>query len=89
MDGYDLLPIIKGARTDYERMLFWRTRRDDAVRSGKWKYLREGDAEYLFDLSIDEREQADFKETNPDMLKNLRGEFQKWQSGVLPYPKSR
>jgi arylsulfatase A-like enzyme len=88
MDGEDLLPIIKGAQTNHDRTLFWRTRRQDAIRSGKWKYLRDGDNEYLFDLSVDEREQADFKESNPEMFKNLRSEFKKWQSGVLQYPKS-
>ena len=88
MDGDDMLPIVKGVRANYDRKLFWRTRREDAVRAGKWKYLRSGDVEYLFDLSVDEREQADFKESHPDTLKNLRDEFQKWQSGVLLYPKS-
>ncbi|MEJ7848654.1 MAG: sulfatase [Pyrinomonadaceae bacterium] len=87
MDGDDLISVVKGSQSSYDRALFWRTRRQGAVRNGKWKYLREGDNEYLFDLSKDEREQADFKESNPDILKNLRKEFQKWESGVLQYSK--
>lgn len=71
-----------------EPALFWRTRRQDAARVGKWKYPREGKDEYLFDLSVDEREQADSKGENPDMFQRLRAEFQRWQSQVLPYPKS-
>jgi arylsulfatase A-like enzyme len=88
LDGDNLLPIIRGTRSVYDRALFWRTRKQDAARGGKWKYLREGKDEYLFDLSVDEREQADFKGENPETLQWLRAEFQKWQSQVLPYPKS-
>lgn len=87
MDGVDMLPWINGTEPNRDRTLFWRTKRQDAVRSGKWKYLRDGENEFLFDLSSDEREQADFKESNRDTLASLRDEFQKWQSGVLPYPK--
>lgn len=86
LDGDDLLPIMRGTRPVYDRAFFWRTRNQDAARSGKWKYLREGKEEYLFDLSVDEREQADFKEENQDTLQRLRAEFKKWQSQVLPYP---
>lgn len=87
MDGVDLLPSMNGAQPKFDRKLFWRTRRQKAVRSGNWKYFHDGDSEFLFDLSVDEREQADFKESNPDMLKNLKNAFNEWQSGVLEYPK--
>jgi arylsulfatase A-like enzyme len=87
LDGDDLLPVIRGTRAPYERALFWRTRKQDAALLGNWKYLREGEAAYLFDLSADEREQADFKGENPQMFERARAEFQKWQSQVLPYPK--
>ncbi len=89
LDGDDLLPVSKGERAAYERTLFWRHARQDAVLSGKWKYLNDGEREYLFDLSVDQREQADFKEQNPDMLRQLRSEFQKWQAQVLPRPEGR
>lgn len=86
IDGQDLFQVIKGVRPVYERTIFWRTRRQDALRSGKWKYLKEGKSEYLFDLSVDEREQANFKEKSPDVFKQLQAEYQKWQSQMLPLP---
>lgn len=89
LDGDDLLPVSKGVRPASERKLFWRHDRQDAVRGGKWKYLNEGEREYLFDLSIDQREQADFKEQNPDVFRQLRSEFQRWQAQVLPRPEVR
>ena len=88
LDGHDLTPVITGARTPYDRTLFWRTRLQDAALSGKWKYLREGKDEFLFDLLVDEREQADFKAENPDKFQWLRTEYQKWQAQVLPYPRA-
>ena len=86
LDGDDLLPVIKGERAAYERSLFWRFRSQEAARIGKWKYLNSGEREYLFDLSVDEKEQADFKDQHPNILGRLRGEFAKWQAQMLPRP---
>ena len=89
LDGDNLLPVSKGERAASERKLFWRHGRQDAVRSGRWKYLNDGQKEYLFDLSIDQRERADFKEQHPDVFRRLRSEFQGWQAQVLPRPPAR
>jgi arylsulfatase A-like enzyme len=86
LDGDDLSSVISAKRTVYDRTFFWRTRRQGAMRSGKWKYLREGKADSLFDLSVDEHEQADFKDTQPQILSRLRSEFQNWEASVLAYP---
>ena len=59
------------------------------MRSGDWKYVREGESEFLYDLSVDEREQADFKETKPETLQRLRDQFRGWEQGVQPYTRSR
>lgn len=77
------------SRSTYDRTLFWRNSNQDAVRRGRWKYLNDGTREYLFDLSIDQREQANFREQNPAIFNQLRNEFQKWQSQVLPRPPAR
>jgi arylsulfatase A-like enzyme len=71
------------------RLLFWRSSRQDAVLLGRWKYVRDGEDEYLFDLSNDEREQANFREHNPAMFTQLREEFKKWNATVLPRPPRR
>lgn len=52
LDGEDLMPVLRGAEP-HDRTLFWRLRTQDAARMGKWKYLREGTTEHLFDLSVD------------------------------------
>lgn len=88
LDGEDLRSVVSGKRDLYDRTFFWRTRSQGAARNGKWKYLREGKNEFLFDLSVDEREQANYKDLEPQVLERLRGEFNTWESGVLAYPKS-
>lgn len=88
LDGEDIKPVLGGKRALYDRTFFWRTRTQGAVRSGKWKYLREGKNEFLFNLSVDEREQASYKDKEPQAFERLRGEFNNWESAVLAYPKS-
>jgi arylsulfatase A-like enzyme len=88
LDGIDLLPVIKGQRPPQERTFFWRIYDQDAVRQGKWKYLRNGEKRYLFDLTADEREQANFGTKQPDVLKRLAAEFDKWNQQMLPRPSS-
>ena len=39
--------------------LFWRTPSVRAARDGRWKYLKDQDGEYLFDLSVDPGEKDD------------------------------
>jgi arylsulfatase A-like enzyme len=89
LDGNDLLPVIRGALPKYERTFYWRTSIQDAALKGHWKYVKDGANEYLSDLSVDEREQADFRERNPAMFAQLRDEFKKWDSTMLPRPEPR
>lgn len=89
LDGEDLLPVMRKTRPVYDRTLFWRMRTQDAVRSGHWKYVRVNDDKYLFDLSVDEREQADFKDKRPEIFQRLQTEFNKWEANMLPRKKSR
>jgi len=89
LDGNDLMPVIRGSQPAYERTLFWRTSIQDAALKGRWKYLKDGKEEYLFDLLTDQHEQADFREKNPAMFDQLRSEFKKWDSTVLARPPAR
>jgi arylsulfatase A-like enzyme len=88
MDGEDITAVLNSKSPLFDRTFFWRTRRQGAVRSGKWKYLREGRNEFLFDLSADEREQADFSGSKPAMVEGLRASFNKWESEMQRYAAS-
>jgi len=86
LDGVDFSAVLAGRRALYDRTFFWRTYRQGAIRSGKWKYIRESKNESLYDLSIDEREQADFGQAQPQILAGLRREFDTWEIGMMKYP---
>jgi len=88
-DGIDLLPVIKGASGVTDRTFFWRIYSQDAVRDGKWKYVRNGEVSKLFDLSLDQHEQADFSQKQPEVLQRLMTEFNKWNDQMLPRPPAR
>jgi arylsulfatase A-like enzyme len=96
LDGQNLLPVLVGKKPVYPRTLFWRYKSNvggrppgqlqAAVRSGDWKYLRQGENEYLFNLANDEGEQTDLKDNYPKVLQQLRDRFEEWNGQVLPYP---
>jgi arylsulfatase A-like enzyme len=86
LDREDLKSVLSGERVPFDRTFFWRTRRQGGMRSGHWKYIREGDKEFLFDLAFDEREQADFAASGAKKLAELKAEFDKWEAGMVSYP---
>ena len=89
LDGIDLMPVLKGNGPQSERTFFWRIYNQDAVREGKWKYVRDGEVRRLFNLSIDQHEQADFSQKHPDVLQRLMNTFAKWNDEMLPRPRPR
>jgi arylsulfatase A-like enzyme len=89
LDGIDLLPVIKGNSPVRDRTFFWRIRQQDAVREGKWKFYRNGDVRRLHDLSVDQREQADFSRKHPEITERLVREFDKWNEQMLPRTRGR
>jgi arylsulfatase A-like enzyme len=88
LEGEDLMPVLRGAQPR-DRTLFWRLRTQDAGRMGKWKYLREGTNEHLFDLSVDPGEKAELKSKHPDVFEKIQAEYKKWNAQMLPNPTRR
>jgi len=89
LDGMDLLPVIKGTSRVIDCTFFWRIYSQDAVRQGNWKFFRNGEVRRLFDLSVDQHEQADFSRRHPEVLQRLMTEFDKWNDQMLPRPPAR
>jgi arylsulfatase A-like enzyme len=72
----------------FDRELFWRITGFDAARVGRWKYLKNAEGEYLFDLSVDPGEKADRKRRDPDVFARLKQQYLAWNAKMLPMPKS-
>jgi arylsulfatase A-like enzyme len=87
-DGASLLRVLQDPAAGFERELFWRMkfRNQRAMRAGRWKYLSiEGD-EFLFDLSRDARERANFARREPERLAAMRGRYEAWHASMPPIP---
>jgi arylsulfatase A-like enzyme len=84
VDGIDLLPILSGKAPAAERTFFWRIDRKDrlqkAVRHGKWKLVRDGGIEQLFDLSADPGERKDLAWKQPEVAADLRKRLAGWEA---------
>jgi arylsulfatase A-like enzyme len=83
-DGENLMPVLTGAKSEYDRTIFFRIKIHDAVRSGRWKYLKEGGNEHLFDVVADPGEHAELKTKHPEVFEKLRNEFAAWNAKMLP-----
>jgi arylsulfatase A-like enzyme len=86
LDGESLLPVLRGERAEHDRALFWRTRTRAAARIGKWKYVQEGTAEHLYDLSVDLGEKTDLKERQAAAFADAKRRYSEWAAGILPRP---
>ena len=86
LDGVDLTPLLLGKAGEFDRALFWRTRAQDAARRGRWKYLRIGSDDMLFDIANDPGERSDLDIYQPATLTSLREEFRRWNDQMLPRP---
>lgn len=85
-DGVDLLPVLLGRRPPIERTLFWRYKANAqrAARSGDWKYLSIRGNEFLFDVVADKRERANLAERHPQILLDLKAQWERWNATMLP-----
>jgi arylsulfatase A-like enzyme len=82
LDSTSLLPWLQGDSSVSEHPLFWRMkhRGQRAMRQGKWKYLRVDECDYLFDLSLDERERASLGSHQPERLAAMRSAWEAWNA---------
>lgn len=84
-EGINLIPLIESGGIQ-ERTLFWRisgaARNQRAVRQGKWKYLRDGTHEFIYDLRTDIGERNDLAMWKSEMLPAFRKLVAAWEAQV-------
>lgn len=89
LDGTSLAGYLLRGEDLPGRDLFWRVRRNRALRRGDWKYYRDANGgDHLYDLAADAREQADLAADRPALLAELRAAWEEVDAGLLPYPAS-
>lgn len=85
-DGINLIEVFNNPKNSFERKLFWRItnrKNQQALRSGKFKYLKNEAGEFLYDLKTDIEEMNDLKHEMPEILNQLKFEYENFQKQVL------
>jgi arylsulfatase A-like enzyme len=84
-EGMDLIAVVERGN-EVERTLYWRVqnprRLQRAVRRGKWKYMRDGPDEFLFDLEADPGERHDLARNHVALRAELRRLHAAWDADV-------
>lgn len=80
MDGFDMLPVLRGESRSSRNEMFWQRRGDKAARFENWKWLDSVKGRGLYDLSTDIGETRDLSKDKPDILKMMQEKFAHWQA---------
>ncbi len=77
--GKSLLPIFRGKQRQGHEVLYWQFSRAKAVRTGKWKLVRYGQADWeLYDLEKDRTELNNLAGQYPQKVKEMTGTWEDW-----------
>lgn len=79
LDGFDMLPILRGERKSPRKEMFWQRRGDKAARFENWKWLESARGSGLYDLSRDIGEANDLSQEKPEVLRMMRSKFAGWR----------
>ena len=80
LDGFDMLPVLRGTAKSPRTEMFWERREDRALRSGSWKWIEASRGGGLFDLAHDLGEQHDLSREKPELAAQLKARFAQWRA---------
>lgn len=78
LDGFDMWPVLKGEKPSPRKTMFWKRREREAARVENWKWVRNADGTYLFDLDADVGEKNNLVETMPEKAAAMQAHFETW-----------
>lgn len=80
LDGFDMMPILRGETKSPREEMFWQRRDEKAARVGNWKWSDSAKAKGLYDLSTDIGETKDLSKEKPEVVKMMKQKFADWQA---------
>jgi len=80
LDGFDMLPVLRGEAKSSRQEMFWQRRGDKAARFENWKWLDSAKGGGLYDLSADLGEKHNLAKEKPEVAKAMRERFAKWRA---------
>ncbi|MCH2368619.1 MAG: sulfatase-like hydrolase/transferase, partial [Planctomycetes bacterium] len=85
LDGRSLVPSLLGKNPGSARKLYWSYGRQQAMRQGAWKYVRELKGQKvaaLYNLSSDPGEKNNLAGKDPARLASMRKDYAAWRKDV-------
>jgi arylsulfatase A-like enzyme len=82
LDGFDLLPVLRGERPSPRTEMFWQRRGDSAARIDQWKWIRTPKGTSVFDLAAEPGEAHDLGAERPDLVRTLEARFNAWRQAM-------
>ncbi len=79
LDGFDMLPVLKGEKKSPRQEMFWQRRADKAARFQNWKWVESGKGRGLYDLGKDLGEKQDLSRDRPEVLRLMQEKFAAWR----------
>jgi arylsulfatase A-like enzyme len=79
LDGFDMLPVLRGEMKSPRREMFWERRTDKAARVDNWKWLETKKGGGLYDLSTDLGETKDLSAEKPEILEMVKARYASWR----------
>jgi len=83
LDGFDMMPILRGEAKSPREEMFWQRRDEKAARIGNWKWSDSAKAKGLYDLSTDIGETKDLSKEKPEVVKMMKQKFADWQTEMV------
>lgn len=81
LDGVSLVSLLTGKTSEAPALnLFWRVGRKNALRSGDWKLIRDGQEWHLFDLAHDIAETTNLASREPTRVQEMSLLWDKWNA---------
>jgi len=80
IDGFSILPLLKGIKELKRDEMYWEFRDEYAARIGNLKWIEAGKASGLYDLTKDIGEKNDLSGSEKNTVDMIIGKFHKWQS---------
>lgn len=78
LDGFDMLPVLADGKPSTRKDMFWKRRGKEAARVGNWKWVRNENGTFLFDLSKDVGEQNNLIDKMPAKAAEMEKHFNAW-----------
>jgi arylsulfatase A-like enzyme len=82
LDGFDMLPVLRGEAKSPRGEMFWQRRTDKAARVGRYKWVESARGAGLFDLEKDVGEKNDLGRERPELLAQVKGRWQAWRKAM-------